>query len=60
MRFIYEAGKPARLMHIQKFTVTGEALFEAICGIGLDFNRTINLPLGRKTCKNCQKKLNKK
>jgi len=57
MRLIYEASKPDRVMHIQKFTQTGEGLFESLCAIKLAFNRTINLPLGRKICKNCKKKL---
>ncbi len=57
MRYIYERGKRKRVMHIQKFTQTGEMLMESLCGIDLSFNKTINAPfkLGRPVCKNCKK-----
>ncbi len=57
MRYLFESGKQRRVMHIQKFTIVGKGLFEFLCGIDLNFNRTINVSLGRKTCKNCQKEL---
>ena len=59
MRYIYEAGKRRRVMHIQRHTATGEMTNEAICGIKHNFNRSINAPfgLGRKICKKCEKKL---
>jgi len=57
MRFIYESGKSRRVMHIQKFTNIGLGLFESLCGAKLNFNRTINLTLGRKVCENCKKKI---
>ena len=59
MRYLFESGKFRRVMHIQKFTQIGDALFESICGINLNFNRSINAPfaLGRKVCKNCKKKI---
>lgn len=57
MRYIFECGKPRRVMHIQKFTVSGHPLMESLCGISLNFDRTINVPfgLGRSICKNCKK-----
>lgn len=57
MRYIFEGGHPDRVMHIQKFTVSGEPLMRSLCGIDLNFNRTCNLPLGQKVCINCRKKL---
>jgi len=57
MRFVFESEKLRRVMHIQKFTHIGEGLFESLCGINLNFNRTINVLLGRKVCKNCKKKI---
>ena len=35
MRYLFESGKFRRVMHIQKFTQIGDALFESICGINL-------------------------
>lgn len=59
MRYIWEAGKNKRVMHIMKFTSTGIGLNEAIFGIEQNFNRSINAPfsLGRKICNNCLKKV---
>lgn len=51
--YLFEAGKRRRVMHLQRFTITGQPLFEALCGISHRFNRAINVPLGRRTCKNC-------
>ena len=58
MRYVFESGKPKRVMHIMKPTITSEETFTAFCEINLPFNRTINAPfgLGRKICKNCKKK----
>jgi len=55
MRYIWEKGKPRRVMHIQRFDRSGQASMSALCGIDLNFNRTINAPwgLGRKVCKKC-------
>jgi len=59
MRYIFEAGKPRRVMHISKHDYLGRELMEAVCGINHRFDRTINAPfaLGRKLCKNCLRKL---
>jgi hypothetical protein len=41
-------------MHLAGFDPkTGEVIWEALCGIALNFNAVINLPLGRKVCKRC-------
>ena len=57
MRYIWEKGKPRRVMHIEKTDKVGTPLGVAICGIPHNFNRSINAPwgLGRKVCKNCKK-----
>lgn len=57
MRYLYQAGKPRRVMHAQLFTLTGEPTFTALCGIRLAFNRSVNVPLGRALCKLCAKRL---
>jgi hypothetical protein len=54
MRYLYEAGKKRRKMHLCAFDpFTGQPDFSALCGIDLPFNRTCNLPLGRKVCVRC-------
>lgn len=56
MRYLYERGKSdRRVNHIQRFNHAGEPLMEALCGINLRFDTSINVPLGRTTCKNCLK-----
>jgi len=57
MRYIWESGKKRSVMHIAKYTKTGEMLFEAVCGIKQEFNRSINAPFtfGKRVCKNCLK-----
>lgn len=42
-------------MHIQRHNVSGIALDQALCGVPLRFNRSINAPfaLGRKVCEQC-------
>ncbi len=59
MRYLYESGKGRRVMHIMKFDKLGNAIFESLCNIKLNFNRSINAPfgLGRKICKNCRKEI---
>jgi len=64
MRYIWDANKPyntRRVMHIARFTQTGEMLLEAVCGIDLNFNRSINAPfgLGHKICKRCLRRAKK-
>lgn len=59
IKYLYETDKPGRVMHLAKVALFGEILFEAYCEINHDFNRTINVPLGRRTCKNCVKRINK-
>ena len=56
MRYLYESGKRRRVMHLERFMATGEETFAALCGMRLHFNRSINVPLGRKTCKVCLKR----
>ena len=58
MKYLYEAGKDRRVMHIMKFNKVGEPFFKALCNIKLNFNRSINAPfgLGRKICRNCLSK----
>jgi hypothetical protein len=53
-RFIWQVNKPRRKMHLAAFDRLGRSA-GALCGIGHDFNRSCNLPLGRKTCKRCLK-----
>lgn len=57
MRFIYRRGKGSkrRVMHIERFTPTGENTMEALCGIAYAFNTSINISGGRRICKNCNK-----
>lgn len=62
MRYLYEGGKPRRVMHIMRFTETGEMTTEAFCGIKHKFDRSINAPwgLGRRLCKNCKHIMNRR
>ena len=55
LNYIWQSGKKRRVMHIAKFTQTGQMLMEALCSIRLPFDRSINAPwaLGRKVCKQC-------
>lgn len=54
MSYVFEAGKSQRrVMHLERYTVTGEQTFTALCGIAHRFNRSINVPLGRRTCRSC-------
>jgi hypothetical protein len=55
VRYIFEAGAPRRVMHIERHDQLGRETWAALCGIDLPFNRTINAPwgLGRRICKNC-------
>ena len=58
MRYLYRSGKGVnrRVMHIMKFTMTGQMTNDALCGIDYPFNVSINAPfgLGRPVCKNCK------
>lgn len=41
-------------MHLCGFDPrSGEPTMSALCGSGLAFNATINVPLGRSTCRRC-------
>jgi hypothetical protein len=55
MRYIWEAGKKRRVMHVMRFTPSGEMTMQAMCGAKHRFNRSINAPfgLGRRICKKC-------
>lgn len=57
MRYVWESGKSRRVMHIMRFTATGEKTFQALCGTKHNFNRSINAPfgLGRRVCKKCKR-----
>ena len=59
MRYLYRrgAGVNRRVMHIEKFTDTGQQTGEALCGIDFVFDTSINAPfgLGRPICRNCRK-----
>lgn len=59
MNYVFEAGKPNRVMHIERTTMTGEQTFTALCGQRHAFDRTINAPwgLGRRICKKCRRAL---
>ena len=56
IRYIWETGKPNRVMHIGSISQVGDELLVARCGIPHQFNRSINAPfgLGRKICKKCR------
>lgn len=57
MRFLYKRGKGARrrVMHLCGFDPrTGQPTMRPLCGIALDFDTTINLPLGQRRCKRCE------
>lgn len=55
MRYIWEENKG--VIHIMKYSPTGEMTFKSLCGIQHNFNRAINTPFasGRKVCKRCEK-----
>lgn len=59
MRYLYRRGKGARrrVMHIARFSATGEMLMQALCGSRYPFNASINAPfaLGQPTCRRCEK-----
>ena len=58
MRYLYRRGIGVnrRVMHIMRFTETGQETDDALCGIDYLFDASINAPwgLGRPICKNCQ------
>jgi hypothetical protein len=55
-RFIWQhgAGNRRRVMHLASFNRLG-GFAGALCGISLTFDRSCNLPLGKRTCKRCLK-----
>jgi hypothetical protein len=53
-RFIWQHGKKRRVMHLAGYDRLGR-FAGALCGIGHIFDRSCNLPLGRRTCKRCLK-----
>lgn len=57
MRYLYEAGKANRVMHIEEHNRLGNPTGQALCRIKLTFNRSINAPfaLGRKVCQRCER-----
>lgn len=59
MRFLFRVpGMNRRVMHIMRFTETGDYTDEALCG-RTGFNRSINAPwgMGRPHCKDCLRRL---
>lgn len=58
MRYIWVAGVRRRVMHIERFTATGQQTMTALCGKVLRFDRSINAPfaLGKRVCKRCTSK----
>jgi hypothetical protein len=53
-RYIWQSHKPRRVMHLASFDRLGRVC-GALCGIAHIFDRSCNLPLGRRTCKRCLK-----
>ncbi len=57
MTFIWRAQRHTDkiIMHIQLHYRLGQPLNAAICGVHMEFNRSINAPftLGRPICRNC-------
>lgn len=55
MRYIWESKKPRRVMHVMRYTSSGDMTNQAMCGIRHNFDRSINAPfgLGRRICKKC-------
>jgi hypothetical protein len=53
-RFIWQVNRPRRVMHLAGYDRLGK-FAGALCGIRHQFNRSCNLPLGRRTCKRCLK-----
>lgn len=56
MRYLYQRGKRRRVMHLCGYDPrSGEPTMQPLCGIRLALDTTINVPLGRRTCKNCRR-----
>lgn len=55
-RFVYVRGDGARhrVMHLAAYDRLGRYA-GPLCGIGLPFNTSCNLPLARPVCKRCRK-----
>lgn len=51
-RFVWETGKPRRVMHLSSYDRLG-GFAGALCGIPHNFNRSCNLPLGKRICRRC-------
>lgn len=51
-RFLWESGRRRRKMHLASYDRLGR-FAGALCGIDHAFNRSCNLPLGKRTCKRC-------
>ena len=51
--YAFTAGKGA-VMHLTHYDRFGRMMPDTLCG--RTFNRTINVPLGRRTCKVCFRK----
>jgi hypothetical protein len=55
VRYLYQRGKPRRVMHLCGYDPrSGEPTMQPLCGIDLPLNTSINVPLGRPTCKRCR------
>lgn len=57
MRYLYVSGKEGP-MHVARYNSIGEMTGEALCGIDLPFNRSINAPftLGQGVCEDCEER----
>lgn len=53
-RFIWQSGYKRRKLHLAAFDRLGH-FAGALCDIRLPFDRSCNVPFGRKTCKRCLK-----
>jgi hypothetical protein len=52
-RFIWQHGHKRRVMHLAGFDRLGR-FAGALCGMAHIFDRSCNLPLGRRVCKRCK------
>jgi hypothetical protein len=60
MRYLYRRGRGARkrVMHLCGHDpLTGDPTMIPLCGLPQDFDTTINVPLGKRTCRRCLKKV---
>lgn len=51
MAYAYKRGKRSQVMHLTQYDRFGNLLDRTWCG--REFDTTINVPLGRRLCKQC-------